>query len=315
MKRLFFSLLFLSTLDINSHEFNPAHLVINQLNDDFSYEAIWMYPYKNIGRRAEVIFPNECTTESNDLYYQGKYINEKISLECSSSLKGLSVEITSLSVLTDALITINFNDGIFEGLVNVQENVLKIPIESNYYPLSYLKLGFSHLFDGLDHILFIFGLLFCISGLINIIKTITAFTIAHSITLGLTVFELISLPQGTIEALIALTIVYLATEINRNKGSIKTPWIMAFGFGLLHGLGFAGALMDIGIANNNMVLSLFFFNVGIEIAQIALIPIPLIILSISNKFNITEIIKIIASLYIGGMGFYWFIDRVIGIIL
>ena len=315
MKRLFFSLLFLSTLDINSHEFNPAHLVINQLNDDFSYEAIWMYPYKNIGRRAEVIFPNECTTESNDLYYQGKYINEKISLECSSSLKGLSVEITSLSVLTDALITINFNDDIFEGLVNVQENVLKIPIESNYYPLSYLKLGFSHLFDGLDHILFIFGLLFCISGLINIIKTITAFTIAHSITLGLTVFELISLPQGTIEALIALTIVYLATEINRNKGSIKTPWIMAFGFGLLHGLGFAGALMDIGIANNNMVLSLFFFNVGIEIAQIALIPIPLIILSISNKFNITEIIKIIASLYIGGMGFYWFIDRVIGIIL
>ena len=315
MKRLFFSLLFLSTLDINSHEFNPAHLVINQLNDDFSYEAIWMYPYKNIGRRAEVIFPNECTTESNDLYYQGKYINEKISLECSSSLKGLSLEITSLSVLTDALITINFKDGIFEGLVNVQENVLKIPIESNYYPLSYLKLGFSHLFDGLDHILFIFGLLFCISGLINIIKTITAFTIAHSITLGLTVFELISLPQGTIEALIALTIVYLATEINRNKGSIKTPWIMAFGFGLLHGLGFAGALMDIGIANNNMVLSLFFFNVGIEIAQIALIPIPLIILSISNKFNITEIIKIIASLYIGGMGFYWFIDRVIGIIL
>jgi hypothetical protein len=315
MKRLFFSLLFLSTLDINSHEFNPAHLVINQLNDDFSYEAIWMYPYKNIGRRAEVIFPNECSTESNDLYYQGKYINEKISLECSSSLKGLSVEITSLSVLTDALITINFNDDTFQGLVNVQNNVLNIPLESNYYPSSYLQLGFSHLFDGLDHILFIFGLLFCISGFINIIKTITAFTIAHSITLGLTVFELISLPQGTIEALIALTIVYLATEINRNKGSVKTPWIMAFGFGLLHGLGFAGALMDIGIANNNMLLSLFFFNVGIEIAQIALIPIPLIILLISNKFNITEITKIIVSLCIGGMGFYWFIDRVIGIIL
>jgi len=315
MKRLFFSLLFLTTLDINSHEFNPAHLVIKQLNDDLSYEAIWMYPYKNIGRRAEVIFPNECTTSSNDLYYHGKYINEKISIDCSSSLKGLSIEIINLSVLTDALITINFNDDIFEGLVNVQENVLKVPLETNYYPLSYLELGFSHLFDGLDHILFIFGLLFCISGFINVIKTITAFTIAHSITLGLTVFELISLPQGTIEALIALTIVYLATEINRNKGSIKTPWIMAFGFGLLHGLGFAGALMDIGIANNNMLLSLFFFNVGIEIAQIALIPIPLIILLISNKFNTTKITKIIVSLCIGGMGFYWFIDRVIGIIL
>jgi hypothetical protein len=278
MKRLLCSLFFLISLDINSHEFNPAHLVIEELTEDLSYEAIWMYPYKNIGRRAEVIFPNECVSESNDLYYQGKYINEKIFLECSLPLKGLSIEIVNLSVLTDALITINFKNNTFEGLVNVQNNILKIPLESNYYPSSYLELGFSHLFDGLDHILFIFGLLFCISGFINIIKTITAFTIAHSITLGLTVFELISLPQGTIEALIALTIVYLATEINQNKRSIKTPWIMAFGFGLLHGLGFAGALIDIGIANNKMLLSLFFFNAGIELAQIALIPIPLLLI-------------------------------------
>ena len=315
MKRLLCSLFFLISLDINSHEFNPAHLVIEELTEDLSYEAIWMYPYKNIGRRAEVIFPNECVSESNDLYYQGKYINEKIFLECSLPLKGLSIEIVNLSVLTDALVTINFKNNTFEGLVNVQNNILTIPLESNYYPSSYLELGFSHLFDGLDHILFIFGLLFCISGFINIIKTITAFTIAHSITLGLTVFELISLPQGTIEALIALTIVYLATEINQKKRSIKTPWIMAFGFGLLHGLGFAGALIDIGIANNKMLLSLFFFNAGIELAQIALIPIPLLLIFLANKYNSPNTLKIFASYSIGGLGFYWFIDRVIGIIL
>mgnify|MGYP001367456686 FL=1 len=315
MIRLLCSLFFLISLDINSHEFNPAHLVIEELTEDLSYEAIWMYPYKNIGRRAEVIFPNECVSESNDLYYQGKYINEKIFLECSLPLKGLSIEIVNLSVLTDALITINFKNNTFEGLVNVQNNILKIPLESNYYPYSYLELGFSHLFDGLDHILFIFGLLFCISGFINIIKTITAFTIAHSITLGLTVFELISLPQGTTEALIALTIVYLASEINQNKRSTKTPWIMAFGFGLLHGLGFAGALIDIGILNNKMLLSLFFFNAGIELAQIALIPIPLLLIFLANKYNSPNTLKIFASYSIGGLGFYWFIDRVIGIIL
>jgi|TARA_A200000113_G_scaffold122159_1_gene109812 hydrogenase/urease accessory protein HupE len=315
MIRLLCSLFFLISLDINSHEFNPAHLVIEELTEDLSYEAIWMYPYKNIGRRAEVIFPNECVSESNDLYYQGKYINEKIFLECSLPLKGLSIEIVNLSVLTDALITINFKNNTFEGLVNVQNNILKIPLESNYYPYSYLELGFSHLFDGLDHILFIFGLLFCISGFINIIKTITAFTIAHSITLGLTVFELISLPQGTTEALIALTIVYLASEINQNKRSTKTPWIMAFGFGLLHGLGFAGALIDIGIPNNKMLLSLFFFNAGIELAQIALIPIPLLLIFLANKYNSPNTLKIFASYSIGGLGFYWFIDRVIGIIL
>ena len=315
MIRLLCSLFFLISLDINSHEFNPAHLVIEELTEDLSYEAIWMYPYKNIGRRAEVIFPNECVSESNDLYYQGKYINEKIFLECSLPLKGLFIEIVNLSVLTDALITINFKNNTFEGLVNVQNNILKIPLESNYYPSSYLELGFSHLFDGLDHILFIFGLLFCISGFINIIKTITAFTIAHSITLGLTVFELISLPQGTTEALIALTIVYLASEINQNKRSTKTPWIMAFGFGLLHGLGFAGALIDIGIPNNKMLLSLFFFNAGIELAQIALIPIPLLLIFLANKYNSPNTLKIFASYSIGGLGFYWFIDRVIGIIL
>ena len=150
MIRLLCSLFFLISLDINSHEFNPAHLVIEELTEDLSYEAIWMYPYKNIGRRAEVIFPNECVSESNDLYYQGKYINEKIFLECSLPLKGLSIEIVNLSVLTDALVTINFKNNTFEGLVNVQNNILTIPLESNYYPSSYLELGFSHLFDGLD---------------------------------------------------------------------------------------------------------------------------------------------------------------------
>lgn len=316
MKKILLTLCFLCILDVYSHEFNPAHLVINEVNDvNNHYEATWMYPFKNIGRRAEINFPDECTVEYGDLYYQGKYINEKINLDCSNSLKGLKLEIINLSVLTDALITINFLNDTFEGLVNVQNNIIDIPLEIQYYPSSYLNLGISHLFDGLDHILFIFGLLFCITGFINIIKTITAFTIAHSITLGLTIFDIIKLPQGTVEALIALTIVYLATEILRKEDKLKSPWIMAFCFGLLHGLGFASALMDIGFSNNNILYSLLFFNIGIELAQIALIPIPLILIYMATKFNNLNNLKVIASLSIGGLGFYWFIDRVIGIIV
>ena len=316
MKKILLTLCFLCILDVYSHEFNPAHLVINEVDDvNNHYEATWMYPFKNIGRRAEINFPDECTVEYGDLYYQGKYINEKINLDCSNSLKGLKLEIINLSVLTDALITINFLNDTFEGLVNVQNNIIDIPLEIQYYPSSYLNLGISHLFDGLDHILFIFGLLFCITGFINIIKTITAFTIAHSITLGLTIFDIIKLPQGTVEALIALTIVYLATEILRKEDKLKSPWIMAFCFGLLHGLGFASALMDIGFSNNNILYSLLFFNIGIELAQIALIPIPLILIYMATKFNNLKNLKVIASLSIGGLGFYWFIDRVIGIIL
>ena len=315
MKKLFFIFFLLSISQINSHEFNPAHLVINEIDKEKNvYDATWMYPYKNIGRRGKVVFPNNCIAVSKDLFYQGKYLTEKISLTCSKSLKGSSLEIVNLSVLTDALITVNFSDDTYEGLVNVQKNKVKIPLEINYYPSAYTSLGISHLFDGLDHILFVFGLLFCISGFINIIKTITAFTIAHSITLGLTVFELIRLPQGTVEALIALTIIYLALEITQKENSIKSPWIMAFAFGLLHGLGFASALIEIGIANEKMLLSLLFFNIGIELAQIALIPIPIILIYLFKKLSIDNYLKTSMSLLIGGIGFYWFIERVIGII-
>ena len=315
MKKIFFIFFLLSISQINSHEFNPAHLVINEIDQDKNiYDATWMYPYKNIGSRGEVVFPNNCIAVSKDLFYQSKYLTEKISLTCSKSLKGSFLEIVNLSVLTDALITVNFSDDTYEGLVNVQKNKVKIPLEINYYPSAYTSLGISHLFDGLDHILFVFGLLFCISGFINIIKTITAFTIAHSITLGLTVFELIRLPQGTVEALIALTIIYLALEITQKENSIKSPWIMAFAFGLLHGLGFASALIEIGIANEKMLLSLLFFNIGIELAQIALIPIPIILIYLFKKLSIDNYLKTSMSLLIGGIGFYWFIERVIGII-
>ena len=202
--------LFLFTIThVNAHEFNPAHLVINELNDELNtYEATWMYPYKNIGTRGEVIFPDFCSVESKDLYYQGKYINEELDLTCSSTIKGSLIEITKLSVLTDALVTINFsNDETFEGLVNNKNTSILVPNKNEYLPTSYIYLGFDHLLNGLDHILFVVGLMFLVVGTINLIKTITAFTIAHSITLGLSVFNIIKLPQATIEIMIALTIV------------------------------------------------------------------------------------------------------------
>ena len=314
IKKIFLFVLLLSIANLESHEFNPAHLIINQNNDEGTYDATWMYPVKNVGKKAKVIFPGVCISEVSDPYVQGKYYIEEIVLNCSESIKGKFLEIIDLGVLTDALVTINFQDDTFEGLVNSQRNKLDIPIKEQYYPTTYLYLGINHLFDGLDHILFIFGLIFCISGLGNIIKTITAFTVAHSITLGLSIYDLIYLPQGTVEALIALTIIYLALEINESDRQFKTPWLMAFSFGLLHGLGFAGALSEIGIANNQMLLSLLFFNVGIEIAQIALIPIPLLIFYLSTKINIQNYSQIAASLVIGSMGAYWLIDRVIGII-
>ena len=315
IKKLYLVLFLFNIIHVSAHEFNPAHLVINELNDELNtYEATWMYPYKNIGTRGEVIFPDFCSVESKDLYYQGKYINEELDLTCSSTIKGSLIEITKLSVLTDALVTINFsNDETFEGLVNNKNTSILVPNKNEYLPTSYIYLGFDHLLNGLDHILFVLGLMFLVVGTINLIKTITAFTIAHSITLGLSVFNIIKLPQATIEIMIALTIVYLAAEIKNSKKYEFTPWNLAFGFGLLHGLGFAGALSDIGIENNEILLSLLFFNIGIEIGQLVLIPFIWIFIAIANNYNFYKKSVVFSSYFVGSMGAYWVISRFINL--
>ena len=161
--------------------------------------------------------------------------------------------------------------------------------------------------------LFVFGLLFIVSGTLNLVKTITAFTLAHSITLALSVLDVVSVPQASTEAFIALTIIYLALEVGDEYKYDSTPWLIAFGFGLLHGLGFAGALTEIGINNENLLLSLLFFNAGIEMGQLAILPFfgLIIYLLKSNKIKIE--VHAFASYFIGGLGTYWLIERVLSI--
>ena len=299
---------------LNAHEFNPAHLVIDETAEN-TYQINWMYPVKNIGPRAEIIFPDTCSSEAQSPYQQGKYLVEKIDLLCGESLKGQIIEVTNLSVLTDALVTItHLNNDVFEGLMNLKESKLLVPIKQQSFPSSYFTLGVDHLISGIDHILFILGLLFLVSGIMNMIKTITAFTIAHSITLGLSVLDLISLPRATVEAVIALTIVFLALEISENKQYKSAPWLIAFAFGLLHGLGFANALTGIGIANEQLLLSLLFFNLGIEAGQLLMIPIFGAFIWLAYKFDIYKQSAICVSYILGAMGFFWFINRTIGII-
>ena len=311
------SVIFLALLPflVFPHEFNPAHLVVKEVDTNI-YETKWMYPVKNIGARGEVVFPKECLRENTKIEKNGKYLVESFSLNCTTSLKGKAINVISLSVLTDALITVNHLDATtFEGLMNSKNPSINIPLKEQIYLTGYFKLGIDHLLGGNDHIIFIFGLLFLVSNLIVAIKTITAFTVAHSITLGLSVFGLISLPQATVEAIIALTIIYLAYEISDQKIYNRTPWLIAFGFGLLHGLGFANVLSGIGVADQQMAMSLLFFNLGIEVGQLILIPIFALLLWVATKLKFNNTFTVISYTVIGGLGSYWFIDRVAGIIL
>ncbi len=295
-----------------SHEFSPAHLIIEE-DEDFEYEVTWMYPIRNLGP-VNLTLPKDCQSNSLETFQESKYLSEKISLQCSDSIKGKDIFIKGLSILNDALVTIKFLDGDrYEGLVSVKDSKLTIPEELQVFPTGYFMLGVEHLIGGPDHLLFVFGLLFIVFGWQNLIKTITAFTLAHSITLGLSVLEIVSLPSATIEALIALTIIYLALEIKDEKNNKSTPWLMAFGFGLLHGFGFAGALSEIGIANEQLLLSLLFFNVGIEIGQLIMIPLFLISIWLLQKIKFNFSVTKLSSYAIGGMGSFWLIERVLGI--
>ena len=295
-----------------SHEFSPAHLIIEE-DADFKYEVTWMYPIRNLGP-VNLTLPNDCQSNSLESFQESKYLSEKISLQCSDSIKGKDIFIKGLSILNDALVTIKFLDGDrYEGLVSVKDSKLTIPQELQVFPTGYFMLGVEHLIGGPDHLLFVFGLLFIVFGWQNLIKTITAFTLAHSITLGLSVLEIVSLPSATIEALIALTIIYLALEIKDERDNKNTPWLMAFGFGLLHGFGFAGALSEIGIANEQLLLSLLFFNVGIEVGQLIMIPLFLISIWLLQKIKFNFSVTKLSSYAIGGMGSFWLIERVVGI--
>lgn len=313
MNRIFLGLICAVLVSpVFSHEFSPAHLIIEE-DTDFKYEVTWMYPIRNLGP-VNLTLPKDCQSNSLESFQESKYLSEKISLQCSDSIKGKDIFIKGLSILNDALVTIKFLDGDrYEGLVSVKDSKLTIPQELQVFPTGYFMLGVEHLIGGPDHLLFVFGLLFIVFGWQNLIKTITAFTLAHSITLGLSVLEIVSLPSATIEALIALTIIYLALEIKDEKNNKSTPWLMAFGFGLLHGFGFAGALSEIGIANEQLLLSLLFFNVGIEIGQLIMIPLFLISIWLLQKIKFNFSVTKLSSYAIGGMGSFWLIERVLGI--
>ena len=182
---------------------------------------------------------------------------------------------------------------------------------------TYSKLGFEHILLGIDHLLFVLALILITKGKWKIIKTVTAFTIAHSITLSLAALGYVEFPSAPVEAVIALSIVFLAIEIIKvSKGkqtlTSKKPWLVAFTFGLLHGFGFAGALSKIGLPQLDIPIALAFFNVGVELGQLAFVLVVIAIMWLlrKTKFNWPSWAKKIPPYAIGSMASFWLVERV-----
>jgi len=314
MKKIYFFFLFILSFYSNGHEFNPAHLILNE-ESSFSYSVKLFYPQQYKYNSPEVLYPSNCITSKVSKSSNIKNIIESYELVCAEDIKGKNIRFENLDFLTDALLSINFIDGSsFESIAGSRNLEITIPFEQSVYPIAYFNLGFDHLLKGIDHIVFLICLIFLVNGFINLVKVVTAFTIAHSITLSLSFLGIVAISQSVIEALIALTIIFVALDVADNKDK-QFPWYYAFGFGLLHGFGFSGALSEIGINNNELVLSLLFFNVGIEIAQLAIIPIPFLIIFFFRNSKVFQNIKYLTAIIIGGIGVYWFIDRALGIFL
>ncbi len=182
---------------------------------------------------------------------------------------------------------------------------------------SYTRLGIEHIGFGIDHLLFVLALLIITKGTMQLLKTVTAFTVAHSITLALAMLGFVHVPSKPVEATIALSIVFVALEIVRQRegwGGItsRAPWIVAFTFGLLHGFGFAGALSEVGLPQNHIPAALFFFNVGVEIGQIAFIAVVLSLIALARRFplRMPRWAELIPPYAIGSIAMFWVIQRV-----
>jgi len=288
----------LFALALQAHEVRPARLVIDQQTDS-TYHVSWKLPAIKEGvLRLSPIFEvdhevisNDPPRDLGDAYVTGWTIQP------NEPIAGTDIEIQGLeNTITDVFVTIQLING-NESSFLVRPRSPRFQFLSNrtnwQVIKDYIILGIEHIWIGYDHLLFVLCLVWLINGFKKLIKTITAFTVAHSITLGASALGIITLPSAPVEAIIALSIVFLAVEIiqhsnNKKVFTSKYPWAVALVFGLLHGFGFAGALTEIGLPNNAIPISLLGFNLGVEIGQVLFIIAIILAIKLLNSFWLIE---------------------------
>lgn len=307
-----------------AHEVRPAFLEIRETGPAI-YEIFWKTPAQgNLRLALNVTLPADCKTVG-----QVRSVNINAAIEqrwrskCTHGLEGRTVGIENLqSSLTDTILRyIPSNNNVKTIRILGSNPIAEIPTKQSPWAIAstYTHFGIEHILSGLDHLLFVFCLVLLLNFRKRLFWAVTAFTLAHSLTLALTALDIVRLPNVPVEALIALSIAYLAQEILRirdRRGSItKWPWIATFAFGLLHGFGFASALRDIGLPDGAIATALLFFNIGVELGQVAFILCLLIVFNVWRKYVPTQILRHtkILPYCIGILAAYWFIERVIAI--
>ena len=317
----------LTSLALVSHniladDMRPASLTITAI-DESHFDVIWKVPAKGNKRLTlDVVFDDtvESSTPKRRQLLPSSYI-EQWQVKRQQGLSALQINVTGLTdASVDVLLrVIDLEQQTATAILNADIQSYRVPetIEQKNTVIAYVTLGIEHILVGLDHLLFVACLIYISRTRKKLILTITGFTLAHSVTLIMATTGVMSIPIIPVEAVIALSIVFLAIEIAKNNQqsiSLRYPVLVSSSFGLLHGFGFASVLAEIGLPANEKITALLFFNIGVEIGQLLFVVSLLLLykLLIMFKPSLTmDNLRHITSYSCGSIATYWLIERLV----
>jgi hydrogenase/urease accessory protein HupE len=312
------------TANATAHEIRPAYLQIDQTGPN-RYSVIWRTPLLS-GMRLPIAlrFPETIrnVTPPAERELSDSLIESRIVETTNGSLAGQRIEFVGLqATITDVLVRVHLLGSPVEttmihpsqAWVEVAARVDRLDVAKTF-----VMHGINHILTGYDHLLFVLALMFIARTWRALLATVTAFTAAHSITLTLATFGFVHVPGPPVEAAIAFSILLLACEIiriRRGQSSLtaERPWLVAFAFGLLHGLGFASALADLALPSGDIPLALLFFNVGVELGQLMFIAAVIAAVRLAKMVRYPPYVgrnAVTATSYvIGALAAFWFVER------
>jgi len=307
---------------VQAHEVRPAYLLIQQKSAE-QFDVLWRVPARGDMRLGIYVqMPERCEAPATQLTWQegGTWI-ERSSVRCPNGIVGENVLIRGLSsTVIDALARFERLDGTTQVVrLTPSEPSFMVTAAESWFQVAatYTVLGVEHILLGIDHLLFVLALLMLVPNVRTLVWTITSFTLAHSLTLAAATLGWVHVPQAPVEAVIALSILFVAMEIvhwrqGRPGITRRWPWLVAFTFGLLHGFGFAGALSEIGLPEHAIPLALLFFNLGVEIGQLVFIAAVFAVSLILKRIPWPGWAWRIPVYAIGSMAAFWTIQRIAG---
>lgn len=307
----------------SADEFKPALLEVTETEPGW-YALTWKVPLQN-GRplRIAPTLPDnlEMMGPMSTRIMQGSNIEQSTWRATTGSLVGGTIEIRGLAALPiDVILQIDMADGSeHSSILRPASPSYVVPERASKWAVAgeYWKIGTIHILEGYDHLLFVLALMLIIPNVWMLVKTVTAFTVAHSISLALATLGVVNMPGAPTEAVIALSILFLAVEIvHGREGRItlteKFPWVVALSFGLVHGLGFAGALAEVGLPQQDIPLALLMFNVGVETGQLIFVVVVLLVIAVVKRlpFNWPAGSWRLLPYTIGSVAAFWTVERI-----